>query len=105
MLCILADRVLDIAVKVEQHNYELCLAINDIDHTKTKPAFPQTNGICERFHKDDLARVLSNYIQEEAIQYISGITSCSRRLAKFYNTERTYQEKNVQWSHTTRNIT
>ncbi len=105
MLRILTDRGTEYCGKVEQHNYELCLAINDIDHTKTKPALPQTNGICERFHKDDLARVLSNYIQEEAIQYIRGITSGSRRLAKFYNTERTYQEKNVQWSHTTRKIT
>ena len=26
-------------------------AINDIDHTKTKVKSPQTNGICERFHK------------------------------------------------------
>lgn len=105
MLRILTDRGTEYCGKVEQHNYELCLAINDIDHTKTKPALPQTNEICERFHKDDLARVLSNYIQEEAIQYIRGITSGSRRLAKFYNTERTYQEKNVQWSHTTRKIT
>lgn len=37
--------------KVEQHDYELYLALNDIDHTKTKAASPQTNGICERFHK------------------------------------------------------
>ena len=27
------------------------LAINDIEHTKTKAQSPQTNGICERFHK------------------------------------------------------
>ena len=27
------------------------LAIEDIDHTRTKARSPQTNGICERFHK------------------------------------------------------
>ena len=27
------------------------MAVNDIDHTKTKVKSPQTNGICERFHK------------------------------------------------------
>ena len=27
------------------------LALEDIDHTKTKAKSPQTNGICERFHK------------------------------------------------------
>jgi hypothetical protein len=29
---------------VEQHDYQLYLAINDIDHTKTKAMSPQTNG-------------------------------------------------------------
>jgi hypothetical protein len=36
----------------ERHEYELYLAIEDIDHTHTKTKSPQTNGICERrFHK------------------------------------------------------
>ena len=37
--------------KKDQHEYQLYLAIEDIDHTKTKVKSPQTNGICERFHK------------------------------------------------------
>jgi hypothetical protein len=32
------------------HEYELHLALENIDHTRTG-AEPQTNGICERFHK------------------------------------------------------
>ncbi len=35
----------------EHHEYRLYLAIEDIDHTKTKARGPQTNGICERLHK------------------------------------------------------
>ena len=35
----------------ERHEYELYLAIENIDHTRTKTKHPQTNGICERFHK------------------------------------------------------
>ena len=27
------------------------LGLNDIEHSKTKAYSPQTNGICERFHK------------------------------------------------------
>ena len=27
------------------------LAVEDIDHSRTKTKSPQTNGICERFHK------------------------------------------------------
>jgi integrase-like protein len=38
-------------VNPERHEYELYLAIEDIDHSRTKTKSPQTNGICERFHK------------------------------------------------------
>jgi len=30
--------------KKEQHNYQLYLALNDIEHAKTKAGSPQTNG-------------------------------------------------------------
>jgi transposase InsO family protein len=30
---------------------ELYLAVEDIDHSRTKTKSPQTNGICERYHK------------------------------------------------------
>ncbi len=51
MLRILTDRGTEYCGKVEQHDYQLYLAINNIDHTKTKARSPQTNGICERFHR------------------------------------------------------
>src|SRR6202049_4121853 len=35
----------------ESHEYELYLAVENIDHTRTKAKSPQTNGICERFHR------------------------------------------------------
>src|SRR5262249_51262260 len=44
----------------ESHEYELYLAVEDIDHTRTKAKSPQTNGICERFHRtvlDEFYRV------------------------------------------------
>ena len=50
MLRILTDRGSEYCGKVENHDYELYLAINDIEHSKTKVKHPQTNGICERFH-------------------------------------------------------
>ena len=51
MLCILTDRGTEYCCRVDQHDYQLYLAITDIDYTKTKAMSPQTNGICERFHK------------------------------------------------------
>jgi len=32
----------------EHHEYELYLAVENIDHSRTKARHPQTNGICER---------------------------------------------------------
>ena len=33
------------------YQYELYLAVENIDHSRTKARHPQTNGICERFHR------------------------------------------------------
>ena len=51
LLRILTDRGTEYCGIREQHEYQLYLAIEDIDHTKTKAKSPQTNGICERFHR------------------------------------------------------
>jgi transposase InsO family protein len=51
-LCrVLTDRGTEYCGNPERHEYELYLAVEDIDHTRTKTKSPQTNGICERFHK------------------------------------------------------
>lgn len=50
-LRILTDRGTEYCGRIESHPYQLYLAIEDIDHTKTKAKSPQTNGICERFHQ------------------------------------------------------
>jgi hypothetical protein len=46
----LTDRETECCGRLDQHPYQLFLAINDINHTKTKVKSPQTNGICEGFH-------------------------------------------------------
>lgn len=48
---ILTDRGTEYCGSPDHHEYELDLAIENIDHTRTKVKSPQTNGICERFHK------------------------------------------------------
>lgn len=47
----LTDRGTEYCGKPEYHEYELYLQIEGIEHTKTKARSPQTNGICERFHR------------------------------------------------------
>ena len=47
----LTDRGTEYCGSAQSHEYELYLALEDIDHSRTKARSPQTNGICERFHK------------------------------------------------------
>ena len=51
LLRMLTDRGTEFCGNPERHAYELYLAVEDIDHTRTRTKSPQTNGICERFHK------------------------------------------------------
>jgi transposase InsO family protein len=51
LLRVLTDRGSEYCGNLEHHEYELFLALEDIDHTKTKARSPQTNGICECFHR------------------------------------------------------
>ena len=51
LLRVLTDRGSEYCGNPERHEYELYLAVEDVDHSRTKAKSPQTNGICERFHK------------------------------------------------------
>ena len=51
LLRILTDRGTEYNGSLQHHEYQLYLAIENIDHTRTKARSPQTNGICERFHR------------------------------------------------------
>jgi hypothetical protein len=48
---VLTDRGTEYWGTHDRHEYELYLAVENIDHTRTKAKSPQTNGIIERFHK------------------------------------------------------
>lgn len=93
MLRILTDRGSEYCGKVEHHDYELYLALNDIDHTKTKAASPQTNGICERFHKTILEEFYQITFRKKLYSSLEELQFDLDDWLKFYNTDRTYQGK------------
>lgn len=93
MLRILTDRGTEYCGKVEYHDYELYLAVNDIDHTKTKAASPQTNGICERFHKIILQEFYQITFRKKLYSSLEELQIDLDEWLKFYNTERTHQGK------------
>jgi len=51
LLRILTDRGTEYCGSLHHHEYQLYLALEQIEHTKTKARSPQTNGICERLHR------------------------------------------------------
>lgn len=93
ILRILTDRGTEYCGKVEQHDYELYLAINDIEHTKTKAYSPQTNGICERFHKTILQEFYQVDFRKKIYHNLEELQKDLDDWLFYYNHERTHQGK------------
>lgn len=93
MLRILTDRGTEYCGRMDQHDYQLYLAINDIDHTKTKAQSPQTNGICERFHKTILQEFYQVTFRKKIYVILEELQKDLDEWIKYYNNERTHQGK------------
>ena len=93
LLRILIDRGTEYCGRVEQHDYQLYLAINDIDHTKTKAMSPQTNGICERFHKTILNEFYQITFRKKLYGTLEELQQDLDDWIKYYNNDRTHQGK------------
>lgn len=87
----LTDRGTEFCGCTEHHDYELYLAINDIEHTKTKARHPQTNGICERFHKTILQEFYQVAFRRKIYPSIEELQTDLDAWIHYYNTERTHQ--------------
>lgn len=93
VLRMLTDRGTEFCGKAEQHDYELYLAINDIEHTKTKAYHPQTNGICERFHKTILNEFYEVAFRKKIYNSLDELQVDLDEWLHYYNYERTHQGK------------
>ena len=93
LLRILTDRGTEYCGKVERHDYQLYLAVNDIDHTRTKARSPQTNGICERFHKTVLQEFYQVTFRKKLYSNIEDLQKDLDQWIEYYNYERTHQGK------------
>ena len=70
LLRVLTDRGTEYCGNPERHEYELYLAVEDIDHTRTKTKSPQTNGIVRALPQDDARRVLPRGVPQEDLRPI-----------------------------------
>jgi transposase InsO family protein len=96
LLRILTDRGTEFCGKADTHDYELFLALNDIDHSKTKVKSPQSNGICERFHKTILDEFYSIAFRKKIYLTVQELQEDLDRWLDRYNNQRTHQGKRCQ---------
>ena len=93
VLRILTDRGTEYCGKAESHDYQLYMAINDIEHTRTKARNPQTNGICERFHKTILQEFYQPTLRRRIYESIDQLQEDLDIWLDSYNNKRTHQGK------------
>jgi GTP-binding protein EngB required for normal cell division len=88
LLRILTDRGTEYCGRPKYHEYELYLAVENIDHSKTKARHPQTNGICERFHKTILNEFYQVAFRKKIYNTLEELQTDVDLWIKSYNEER-----------------
>lgn len=93
LMRILTDRGTEYCGAREHHEFQLYLAIEDIDHTKTKAKSPQTNGICERFHRTMQDEFYATAFRKKIYNTIDKLQADLDIWLEYYNNERPHTGK------------
>ncbi len=89
----LTDRGTEYCGNRENHEYELYLAVEDIDHSKIKAKSPQTNGICERFNRTVQNEFYAIAFRKKIYSTIEQLQDDLDAWMNSYNMERTHSGK------------
>lgn len=90
---IMTDRGTEYCGKLDKHPYQLYLDLEDIDHTRTKAKSPQTNGICERFHRTIQEEFYSIVFRKKLFRSLEELQLELDNWIDWYNKERTHSGK------------
>ena len=90
---ILTDRGTEYCGKIENHPYRLYLDLEDIEHTRTKARHPQTNGICERFHRTIQDEFYAIVFRKKLFTTLDELQTELDHWIHWYNHERTHEGK------------
>ena len=90
---VLTDRGTEYCGTHDRHEYELYLAVEDIDHTRTKARSPQTNEIVERFHKTMLDEFYRIAFREKIYATIDDLQADLDLWMREFNEVRPHQGK------------
>ncbi len=93
LIRILTDRGTEYCGNRENHEYELYLAVEDIDHSKIKAKSPQTNGICERFNRTVQNEFYAIAFRKKIYTLIEQLQADLDAWMNDYNTKRTHSGK------------
>lgn len=93
LLRILTDRGTEYCGSIQHHEYQLYLAIENIDHSKTKARHPQTNGICERFHRTIQDEFYAIAFRKKIYTTLEQLQTDLDEWVEQYNRERTHTGK------------
>jgi transposase InsO family protein len=87
----LTDRGTEYCGSPDSHEYELYLAIEHIDHTRTKGKSPPTNGIVERLHKTMLKEFSRITFRKKSYTTLVELQADLDEGLRYYNEERVPQ--------------
>jgi transposase InsO family protein len=93
LLRVLTDRGTEYCGNREHHEYQLYLAVENIDHSKTKAYSPQTNGICERFHRTMQEEFYSIAFRKRLYSTLDELQADVDAWLKEYNEQRPHSGK------------
>jgi transposase InsO family protein len=93
LLRILTDRGTEYCGKAEYHEYELYLTIENVEHSKTKVKSPQSNGICERFHRTIQNEFYAIAFRKKLYDSLEALQLDLDQWIKEYNEQRTHSGK------------
>lgn len=93
LLRILTDRGTEYCGKAEYHEYELYLQIENIEHSKTKVKSPQSNGICERFHRTIQDEFYAIAFRKKLYESLESLQKDLDQWIEEYNEHRTHSGK------------
>lgn len=75
----------------DNHPYELYLALNDIEHRRTKVRSPKTNGFVERFQRTVLEEFFVETLRTTFYETVDALQADLDLWLRFYNTQRPHQ--------------
>ena len=93
LLRVLTDRGTEYCGNRESHEYQLYLAVENIDHSRTKAKSPQTNGICERFHRTAQEEFYSTAFRKKLYRGLDELQADLDDWMREYNRERAHSGK------------